>query len=277
MAGKPDPEYVKARRVLLDALVALSSHSNALVLVGAQAIYLHVGGGELAVAPYTTDGDLVIQPEKLPDSPLLEEALGHGGFAPTGQPGTWTRDGVELDLLVPAAVGGPGRRGARLGPHGNRVARKAKGLEGALIDSSPMEIGDLEDHERRFEIRVAGPAALLVSKLHKIADRADQPDRLGDKDALDVLRLLQGIGTRELADSLQRLLAHEVSGEVTRQALDLLLRLFGAGAATGVEMAVRATEGLDEAATIRLSCAVLAADLLRAVRSSVILPDPEGA
>lgn len=248
-AGKPDPEYVKARRVLLDALASLSPHADALVLVGAQAIYLHVGAGELAVAPYTTDGDLVIHPGKLPDSPHLEEALGHGGFARTGQPGIWTRDDVELDLLVPAGVGGPGRRGARLGPHGNRVARKARGLEGALVDNSPMEIGGLDDDARRFEVKVAGPAALLVSKLHKIADRAGQTDRLGDKDALDVLRLLQGIGTRELAESLQRLLVHEDSGEVTRQALDLLLRLFGAEDATGVEMAVRATEGLEEPAT----------------------------
>lgn len=52
-AGKPDPEYVKARRVLLDALSSLSVHSDALVLVGAHAICLRVGAGELAVAPYT--------------------------------------------------------------------------------------------------------------------------------------------------------------------------------------------------------------------------------
>jgi hypothetical protein len=274
-AGKPDPEYVKARRILLDALSSLSVHSDALVLVGAQAIYLHVGAGELAVAPYRTDGDLVIQPRELPDSPRLEEALADGGFTRTDQPGIWTRDDVELDLLVPAAVGGPGRRGARLGVHGNRAARKARGLEGALIDKSPMEIGALDDDARRFKISVAGPAALLVSKLHKIADRTDQADRLGDKDALDVLRLLQGIGTQELADSLQRLLAQEVSGEVTRQALDLLLRLFGAEDGTGVEMAVRATEGLEDPATIRSSCTVLAAELLEAVRGGVVSRDPE--
>ena len=114
-----------------------------------------------------------------------------------------------------------------------------------------------------------------MSKLHKIADRADQADRLGDKDALDVLRLLQGIGTQELADSLQALLAQEVSGEVTRQALDLLLRLFGAEDGTGVEMVVRATEGLDDPAIIRPSCTVLVADLLEAVRGGVGSVDPE--
>lgn len=38
-----DPEYFAARRVLLDALDALGVHRKAVVLVGAQAIYLHVG------------------------------------------------------------------------------------------------------------------------------------------------------------------------------------------------------------------------------------------
>ena len=51
-AINPDPEYIAARRVLLDALEALGENRKALVLVGAQAIYLHVGEGDLAVAPY---------------------------------------------------------------------------------------------------------------------------------------------------------------------------------------------------------------------------------
>lgn len=42
-----DPEYVEARRVLLDALEALGPHRKAVVLVGAQAIYLRVGEGNL--------------------------------------------------------------------------------------------------------------------------------------------------------------------------------------------------------------------------------------
>ncbi|GEM_PF-3526940 len=56
-AKLPEPEYVAARRVLLDAYEALGTHRKAVVLVGAQAIYLHVGEGDLAVTPYTTDGD----------------------------------------------------------------------------------------------------------------------------------------------------------------------------------------------------------------------------
>jgi hypothetical protein len=37
-----DPEYVEARRVLLDALEALAPHAEALVIAGAQAVYLRV-------------------------------------------------------------------------------------------------------------------------------------------------------------------------------------------------------------------------------------------
>ena len=49
-----DELYVVARRVLLDALDALGTHREAVVVVGAQAIYLRVGEADLAVAAFTT-------------------------------------------------------------------------------------------------------------------------------------------------------------------------------------------------------------------------------
>jgi hypothetical protein len=55
MPGAPDPLYVNAREVLLDALEALGPHRASLILVGAQAIYLHTGEADIAVAPFTTD------------------------------------------------------------------------------------------------------------------------------------------------------------------------------------------------------------------------------
>lgn len=251
--------------MLLDALVSLAPHAEALVVVGAQAVYLHVGEAGLAVAPHTTDGDVVIRPTHLADAPLLEPALRDSGFTPTDQPGIWTRDDVELDLLVPEAVGGEGRRGARLGSHGNKAAWKVRGLEGALVDFGVMELPGLEDDRRSLRVRVAGPAALLVSKLHKIAEREDQPDRLSDKDALDVLRLLRGVETEPLAAGVRRLSGADVSRPVTQEAVELLRRLFGSREAVGVEMALRATEGLEDPATIRVSCVALAQDLLEAV------------
>ena len=56
--------YIAARCALLDALDALSDHLDALVLVGAQAIYIHTGEADvLAVATHTKDGDLAVNPE----------------------------------------------------------------------------------------------------------------------------------------------------------------------------------------------------------------------
>jgi hypothetical protein len=64
-----DDVYVAARRVLLDALEALGSHRVAVTLVGAQAVYLRVGDADIAVAPATADGDLVLNPEDLRAAP----------------------------------------------------------------------------------------------------------------------------------------------------------------------------------------------------------------
>ncbi len=43
MSGAPDPLYVRARAALLDAADALAAHLHAIVLVGAQAVYVHTG------------------------------------------------------------------------------------------------------------------------------------------------------------------------------------------------------------------------------------------
>ena len=67
--------YAVARTVLLDALEALTEQRDAVVLVGAQAIYLHTGDADIAVPAFTTDGDLVIEPARLKDEPRLVEAM----------------------------------------------------------------------------------------------------------------------------------------------------------------------------------------------------------
>jgi hypothetical protein len=84
--------YIVARRVLLDALEALGPHLSAVVLVGAQAIYLRVGEADLAVAAFTSDGDLGIEPVLLGDTPALQDALAAAKLeAPTGaNVGIWT-------------------------------------------------------------------------------------------------------------------------------------------------------------------------------------------
>ena len=110
MTGSPDPLYVQARAVLLDAAAALSPHLDSIVLVGAQAIYLHTGSADLAVAEYTTDADLGIDPTHLAAAPLIDPLLRARGFLPRDQPGGWvSASGVYLDLLVPEGLAGTGR------------------------------------------------------------------------------------------------------------------------------------------------------------------------
>ena len=60
MSGAPDPLYVRARTALLDAAEALAEQLDAVVLVGAQAVYIHTGDADfVATAPYTTDARLL--------------------------------------------------------------------------------------------------------------------------------------------------------------------------------------------------------------------------
>ncbi len=263
MPGVPDPLYVRARAALLDAVEALDPHLDAIVLVGAQAIYLHTGDADLAVAEYTTDADFTVSPDGLADAPLLGDLLGAAGFTPREHPGGWlSRDGIYIDIMVPEALAGPGTRGARLGPHGKRAARRAKGLEGALVDRERRTITALDASDgRQVSMWVAGPSALLIAKIHKIAERVDHSDRVRDKDALDVLRLLRATGTEHLGGRLTALQTDDLAASVTTEALDVLPRLFGTEQSDGVLMAVRAAGTAEDPATIVGSLTALVADL----------------
>lgn len=272
-----DELYVIARRVLLDALHALGAHRDAVVLVGAQAVYLRVGEAEMAVAPFTTDGDLAIDPALLSDIPPLEQALMNAGFFPKSNDsvGIWITKRttsqqvaaeVAIDLLVPASVSpGTGRRAARLPGHDMRAARIVRGLDGAVVDVDVMSLAALETSDvRSFEVRVAGPAALLVAKTHKINERKGT-NRQSDKDALDVLRLLQGTQTEELATRFVRLLSDKRSKSAATTGRDLLKAQFATRNGVGVEMAIRSAGVLADADEIGASCEALVGDLLAAL------------
>lgn len=266
----PDDLYVASRRALLDALEALGDQRQSLVLIGAQAVYLHAPDDDLAVAPTTTDADLGLDPDLLADSPLLSDRLAAADFELTKEPGIWmSRHGATVDLIVPESLAGTGRRGARLGVHGNRAARRAAGIEGCLVDNEAMTIGGLDDddHDRRaFSLAVAGPAALIVSKTHKIAGRLDEGrGRLKDKDALDVYRLLRAVEPGVFAGGFERLLANNLSAESARSAVRDFGDLFADGAGVGVDMTVRATEILIPEAEVRAALPLLAQELLRSV------------
>jgi hypothetical protein len=276
MPGGPDPLYVAARSVLLDALEALGSHRDALILVGAQAIYLHTGDVDLAVAEHTTDADVIIDPRLLGETPEIESAFVSAGFLRGPRVGAWVttreiggdRVSIEVDLMVPEALGGPGRRAARLKGHNPQVARKARGLEAALVDKRFISIGALDPGDRRTcRIAVAGPAALLISKLHKIRERIleRRERRLDDKDALDVLRILRAIPTADLAGTMTELMNEALAAEVTRDAVTALREFFSGARSAGAQMAARAAGALATSEEIAESVAILATDLLDAL------------
>ena len=149
---------------------------------------------------------------------------GRGQGADSTQPGVWnaTREVggenviVPVDLIVPeAAATGGCHRGARLGPHGNRAARRSVGLEAVLVDHDTMAVAALDPRDdRSIDVEVSGVAALLVAKAHKIHDRSSggRADRLKDKDGSDVVRMMQTSSPRQTGTTLAQLRTHPLLG-----------------------------------------------------------------
>lgn len=273
MEAPVSERYIAARAGLLDALDALGPLRQGVILVGAQAVYAHTqaGDADFAVSPFTFDADIALDPGLIGNEPKIADAMQTAGFTLTDQLGIYTRaDGCQVDLLVPEAVGGGGRRGARLGVHGNKAARKVRGLEGALVSRSPRKIDSLTPSDPRSAIiEVAGPAALLVAKIHKISERTDHATRSLslDKDAFDIYRLIRAVEVPDLVGEVQRLLENEISGEVTAQALSVFREFFGHAEAYGTEQVVRHVAGLEDPDFIAASSVSLSQELLGLVPS----------
>lgn len=276
MPGEAE-ETIAARGALLDALTALEAHIEAFVLVGAQAIYLRVGDADVAVPGSTTDGDLAVDPDLLNDAPLLAEAMEGAHFRlreerpGVQEPGIWELefDGPTVDLLVPRSLRPVGRRGARLGIHGNKAAKTVPGLEGALVDRDRMTIRALEPGDpREFRLWVAGPAALLVMKAYKVGEHLEQGRALEDKDAYDVLRLLRDVAMAELVDRFARIIASPTYSQTAKRGLQFLEQLFGDRESAGSLMAGRAAGALADPAVVATACATLTGDLLDGVATA---------
>ncbi|MFL6111786.1 MAG: hypothetical protein ACJ786_10595 [Catenulispora sp.] len=239
---------------------ALAEQVEAVVLVGAQAVYLRTQDADLSTQAYTADGDLALDPNALADEPRLEQAMRSAGFfqqpAGSGQPGQWyrtekigvlTRD-IPVDLLVPEIFAGEkGRRSAGIPPHDRMAARKVAGLELALFDSDVMYVSSLEPaaDPRHLEFKVAGITALLVAKAYKLGERleASGKSRVIAKDAGDVYRLMIGSNVEDVAATFDRLRQSEEIAEIVRTGLARLHTQFGRPRAPGVVLAQQALSG----------------------------------
>ena len=174
---------------------------------------------------------------------------------------------IAVDLMTPEALcGRGGRRSAHLSPphDATATARRTPGLEPAVVDHEVRRIGALDPRDQRtFEIKVAGPAALLVSKIVKIAERREQPHRLKPKDGLDVLRLLRAIDTAPLASSLARVAEDELSSTVVAGAVEDLRGLAAGPEELLPRLAAEAEMGFSDPDEIKMSVVVLVEDLLQ--------------
>lgn len=234
------PEYVLARRVLLGFLEAMGAHRTSLILVGSQSLYFHVDHNDLDAFPlYTNDGDVILDTTLLSDDPRIEEALQQAGFTQhlvpgTGEtkPGSWHgAGGIPIDVMVTRSQSNRSKAKARtpkIPPHHQSVARTVDGLEGALLDYSTKRIAAYEVEDiRSFEIRVAGPTALLIAKLIKIKERYNQftktgKNRLQPKDCLDLYRLLSAVDTPVFVTGISEQLAVESARPYCLLALEFL-------------------------------------------------------
>lgn len=140
-----------------------------------------------------------------------------------------------------------------------------------LVDNDAILVEALDAEDRRSaRLRVAGVAALLVAKTHKMIDRIEsgRRDRLDDKDAADVVRLMQRSSPELVASTVQELLAHSSAGAATELAIDRFDRLFGGRAGLGIEMAARALRGAMPEDRVRTICLAYTKDLYTRLREN---------
>ncbi len=189
----PDPEYVAARRILLNALAALADHGDAFIVVGAQAISLHTGSAELdqTAAPYTTNGDLAVNPSLLGDDPVLETAMTRAGFHLSAQPGGHVEPGIwtAQDKIYDVPYDVPFELGAQY----PCLAGLVDGPQGALPEPTPCgQEGVVSDD--------VGPVGALRFKA-RTAEVAVDLARHGPERRLDVSDLVSILAEHDLTDN----------------------------------------------------------------------------
>ena len=175
-----------------------------------------------------------------------------------------------VDLIAPSEFAAKaGRRGARLGPHGQVAARKIPGLEAAVIDNSIMTVQSLDPgDDRALDVQVAGPLALLVAKAHKIQERLEQtkrPGRVIAKDAGDVYRLMQTSSPTDCARTAAELMRDDRIGESVSSGVEFLIEQFRAASTPGTTLAIAYLRGAVPEERARAVCNGFIADLRKSL------------
>ncbi|WP_216898799.1 hypothetical protein [Nocardia alni] len=220
----------------------------------------------------TTDADLAVNTCELANAPEIGEMMRAAGFTPGPNPGHWVAvNNIAVDLMVVPHQAGTIKataRAARITPHEKLTARIARGLEPALLDNEIASIMALEPGDsRKCDLRVAGPAALLTAKAIKLGERLEQvdrqPDRLKEKDSLDVFRLLQAIEVPDLVSGFGKHREDEHATAATDEALNIFRTH---GSTPGGQLARLASAAAQGDPAIAPAFAALVNELLAALR-----------
>ncbi|SEB55906.1 hypothetical protein SAMN04489806_1102 [Paramicrobacterium humi] len=213
-----------SRRLLIDTIRHLEPFRESLTVIGAHAVFARVQSAIPEMEMQSTkDADLAVNPEFVASEPAIRDLMAAAGLEPahpdrpgiygyTSESGTRQVERTTIDLIVPEAYAGAGRRAARIAGQKN-AATKAEGIELALYDRSPMGLLPLpgDPDQESTEIMVAGHAALLVAKAYKIRDRIkqydDRPYRLRAKDSTDVGLLMLTSDPFDVAETMHRICA----------------------------------------------------------------------
>jgi len=242
--GMADIRYgaIRSRRLLIDAVYALSMFKDAITVVGAHAVHEWVketwGPVDMEA---TRDADITINPSFIADNPSILETLKNIGLEPALQdrPGIYGLEGesnlplearTTFDILVPESYAGGGNRAARI-PGQKNTAGRAVGLELSLWDKHLRKLATIDEPIKDAEVFIAGPAALLVAKAHKIHERLEQvmkrPDRLRPKDSGDIALLMMVSDPVEVRQTMNNnATAHPETAEVIRSAANWLVEMY---------------------------------------------------
>lgn len=239
----------RSRRLLIEAILALQEHADAVTVVGAHAVHVWVQKKWGAIDMESTrDGDLAVNPVLIAEDPKIVKLLAGIGLEPARpeRPGIYGLateralpwgERTTVDLLVPETYAGSTGRAARI-PGQPRAATRAYGLELAIHDRSLIRISTVDgEPELAVDVHVAGPAALLIAKAHKVAERLAEvekrPDRVRPKDSGDIALLMMVTDGIEIAETMRRHIAERPEiREVMHTGAQHLVDLYSTGNGT---------------------------------------------
>ena len=111
------------------------------------------------------------------------------------------------------------------------AASRAIGLELAVWDRHRRTLAAIDNPTETVDAWIAGPAALLVAKAHKVHERIAQittrPDRLRPKDSGDVALLMMVTDPEDVAEAMVSLSAqHSEIAQVVAKAAAWLVEMY---------------------------------------------------